>query len=139
MASRASDGLQRVLTAADDGTLEQLCRRHGIDLLGVFGSAVRQLHDPEAPDPHDLDIAVRFTGDNDILEVVNDLTNLAGLDEVDIAVLNRGGPVIRTSALTGLMLYEEQPGAWVRAQMAAIAEWQDTAHLRRLQRELLAS
>lgn len=138
MANPASDGLQRLLAGADDGTLEQLCERLGIDLLGAFGSAVRQLHDPEAPDPHDLDIAVRFTGDSDILDVVNGLMDLTGIDDVDVAVLNRGGPVIRFEALSGLGLYEREPAAWATAQMAAIAEFHDTAHLRRLDLEALA-
>jgi hypothetical protein len=59
-------------------------------------------------------------------------------DRVDVAVLNEAGPTLRARALTGRGLYENERGAFAVAQMAALAEWRDTAWLRRLDLERMA-
>ena len=40
----------------DDGALADLCRRHGISRLALFGSALRNEHGPES----DIDLLVEF-------------------------------------------------------------------------------
>lgn len=129
--------LDRLMAATRRGDVDVLCERHGVELLRVFGSAVRRLHDPEAPAPRDLDVAVQFTGQSHLLEVVSELVELTGYDGVDLAVLDHAESVLRSEALTGVGLSEGQPGAWATAQMAALAERRDTAHLRRLDLEAL--
>lgn len=48
------------------------------------------------------------------------VSELAGIDTVDLMVLNRAGPVARERALVGcLLLYEGRAGVFANAQIAA--------------------
>lgn len=135
-------GLAVLRAAAGDGRLDALCDRLGIDLVSVFGSAVRSAR-PGDPEPADLDVAVRFGGSTgrDVLGVVNALSELAGVERVDVMDLARAGIVARSRALGpgALPLYERHRGDYARAQMAALTLEMDTEHLRRLDLQLLAS
>jgi hypothetical protein len=136
--ANAREALGRLRAAARDGRLEALCRRHGIRLLGAFGSAT----DPSWPDPHDLDVAFQFEHGirGDIVAVINGLVDLLHFQDVDVMDLGRADAVARTSGLVGgEPLYESQPGAFARAQEHAVKERLDTAWLRRIDLELLAS
>jgi predicted nucleotidyltransferase len=124
----ATDAAQRLAAAARDGSLDQLCARRGVRLLALFGSAARGTPTPAS----DLDIAVEWLADGDVVELLDALTAVTRFDRIDLAVLNGAGPTLRARALTGIGLYENQPGAYAVAQMAALAEWRDTAWLRRL-------
>lgn len=121
--------------AAESGELDELCARHRVRVLTVFGSTARG-----EPNPRDLDIGVLFKPDAnpDYLEIIADLMELTGAN-VDFVHLNRGGPVIRERALVGsVTLYESEPGALASAQLSAIGERIDTDKMRRLDLELLA-
>lgn len=136
--NQARAALQRLRDAADDGRLEALARRHHIRLLGAFGSTT----DPDWPDPHDLDIAVEFerAAEIDFIQVILDLIDLVQFDDVDVMHLNRAGPVAQTSGLVGgEPLYESEPGAFDEARARAVTARLDTAWLRRIDLELLAS
>ena len=127
--------LTRLRAAADDGRLDQVCQRHGIRVLTVFGSAVR----PEA-EPRDLDVAVAFKPEvaGDVLAVLDALSELTGSDDLDLMVLDRAGPVARERALVQcLPLYESEPTAYATAQVAALGERMDTEWLRALDLETL--
>ncbi len=127
--------LDRLRSAADDGRLEQLCRRHGVRVLTVFGSAAR----PDA-DPRDLDVAVGFEPHHtaDVLGVLDELTVLTGSDDVDLLVLERAGPVARERALVQCVpLYESEATAYAAAQVAAMGERMDTEWLRALDLEAM--
>jgi hypothetical protein len=106
-------------------------------LLTVFGSAVdeRRLRPPR-----DLDVAVRLSPEADIVAVVNGLVDLAGSADIDVMDLDRANVVGRARALGPgcVPLYEAEPGGFARSQMAALTEAMETAHLRRLDLELLA-
>lgn len=140
--------LDRLLGATERGEIDSICEQRGVELLGVFGSAVRRHRDPDAPEPHDLDVAVQFTdqqrqraktlGDDPLLGLIGDLTDITDLDQLDVAVLDGGTPELRAAGLTGIALFERAPGAWATAQMAALAEYYDTRHLRLLDLEALA-
>lgn len=128
-------GLVRLQAAAADGRLDLLCRRHGVRVLTVFGSAVRP-----AGDPRDLDVAVLFEPDRrrDLLALVDDLSVLTGSDELDLMVLDDADPVARERALVEcLPLYESEPSAYAHAQVAAMGERMDTAWLRAMDLETL--
>ena len=59
--------------------------------------------------------------------------------DIDVVLLDAGGPVIRERALVGsVVLDESEPGAWASAATAAMLERIDTEWLRRLDLELLA-
>jgi predicted nucleotidyltransferase len=127
--------LDRLRAAADDGRLERLCRRLGIRVMTVFGSAVRQ-----DTAPRDLDVAVGFERDHpgDVLLVLDALGELTGSDDLDLMVLDRAGPVARERALVQCVpLYESEPSAYATAQVAAMGERMDTDWLRALDLETL--
>jgi predicted nucleotidyltransferase len=115
--------------------LDELCARHGVLVLTVFGSAARG-----EPRARDLDIAV-ITGPGlrfDAVGLVAELVELTGVDAVDLAHLNRGGPVIRERALVGsVALFEDAPGRFATAQTAAIGLRIETDAMRRLDLDLL--
>lgn len=133
--STPAAGLVRLRAAATSGALAALCEQHGVRVLSVFGSAARG-----EVAARDLDIGV-FTesgGPLDLVELVTDLVTLTGVDAVDLAHLNRAGPVLRERALVGsVALFESAPGQFAAAQTAAIGERIETDGLRRLDLELL--
>jgi predicted nucleotidyltransferase len=139
--------VRRLDTATDDGTIDELGARFGLRLLGIFGSATALLDaGPDddgaasvAAGPHDVDLAVAFAGTPDVLGLIGALTDLLGVDEIDLLVLDGADSVVRSEALCGIGLFESEPGAWAEAQIAAIAERWDTAWMRRLDLEVLGS
>jgi predicted nucleotidyltransferase len=124
----AREAAQRLIEATRDGSLDELCLRRRVRLLALFGSAARGT--PTATS--DLDVAIEWIADGDVLGLLDALTTLTRFDRIDLAVLNGASPTLRARALSGLGLYESEPGAFAVAQMAALAEWRDTAWLRRL-------
>lgn len=133
MGHDAIAALDQLRSAAEDGTLDEICGRHGVRVLGVFGSVLTSSH------PRDIDIGVGFQGPGrDVLGLIDDLTQLTGSDQLDVAVIDGAEPVLRARALSGLGLYESEPGVFASEQMAALAEERDTAWLRRLDLETLA-
>ena len=129
------EGLARLRTSAESGELDVLCRRHRVRVLTVFGSAARG--DPGA---RDLDIGVLLEpgATVDYLGLIRDLDRITEAD-IDVVLLDAGGPVIRERALVGsVVLDESEPGAWASAATAAMLERIDTEWLRRLDLELLA-
>lgn len=134
--STVREGLERLRAAAADGSLRDWCRRRGVDLLVVHGSAVT-----EEPAPADLDVAVRLVEyrPGDVLPLVDDLVRLTGTEAVDLMVLNRAGCVAREQALIhGEPVVELAPGAFAREQVRATMERLDTDWLRRLDLALMA-
>lgn len=132
MGRNAATALSRLRAAAQDGMLDEICERHHVRVLGVFGSAL------SSSEPDDLDVGVGFRRrGGDVLALIDDLTALTGFDRLDVAVIDGADPVLRGRALSGLGLYECAEGVFATEQMAALAEERDTAWLRRLDLETL--
>lgn len=132
MGEHATTALDRLRSAAEDGTLDEICERRGVRVLGVFGSALTSAN------ARDLDVGVGFlSGGGELLGLIGDLTDLTGFDGLDVAVVDGADPVLRARALSGLGLYECAAGVFATEQMAALAEERDTAWLRRLDLETL--
>ncbi|WP_219415719.1 nucleotidyltransferase family protein [Pseudonocardia nigra] len=130
-----ADGLARLRSAADSGELDAVCARHGVRVLSAFGSATRG-----EPGARDLDIAVISEpgAPFDPVALVTALVDLTGMERIDLAHLNRAGPVLRERALVGAVpLFESAPGRYAAAQTAAIGERIETDAMRRLDLELL--
>jgi predicted nucleotidyltransferase len=136
--SGARRSMNSLLAAAEDGRLEALCDRFGLDLVSVFGSSL----DPDVDDPGDLDVAIRFEDPSrgDAVGAVGALAELVGSDQIDVMVLNGAGVVARSRALgpQARGLFEKRAGLYALAQMAALAEEMETSHMRRRDLELLA-
>lgn len=133
MTRNARQALARLREAAADGTLDRVLEPLDVDLLGAFGSALR-----DDGDPGDLDIGARFTGKARLLELIDALVALTNYDRIDVAVITGDHPVLDANALTGLPLYEREAGQFAEAQMAALGHSRDTAWLRTLDLEQLA-
>jgi len=136
MAASPAEGLARLREAAESGELDAFCTKHHVRILTVFGSTARG-----EPTARDLDIGIMTEPgtDFDIFRAAYELMVLADLDDVDVAHLNRGGPLIRERALVGsVLLYERSPGMFATAQMAAVGERMETDRFRRQNLELLA-
>jgi predicted nucleotidyltransferase len=131
-----ADSLDRLRAAADDGRLDDLARRHGLTLMTVFGSAVRT---PERA--RDLDVAVSLrAGTHGLLALVGELADLTASDDVDVLVLDAASPTARFSGLVGAQpLYEASAGLFARTQMAAALEFYETAWLRDLDLQRMAT
>lgn len=130
------DALRRLQAAAADGRLGDVCERFGVLVLGAQGSAV------EGGRPaRDLDLAARTRSGplDDWLDLAEALAELCGGAEVDLMDLERASPVARTQGLSGIPLYEDRAGRFATEAIAALSERLDTAWLRRLERQLLAS
>ena len=130
-----SEGLVRLRTAAASGELDALCAQRSVRVLTVFGSTAR-----DEPTARDLDVAVISEpgAPFDQVALLNDLVDLTGVQAVDLAHLNRAGPVLRERALVGsVALFESAPGRFADAQTAAIGERIETDPMRRLDLDLL--
>lgn len=134
----ARQALATLREAAQDGRLDGLCDRLGLDLVSVFGSTVRSA----TSEPGDLDIAVRFRAGaaRDPLRAVEELIRLLRYDNVDVLDLAGAGVVARARALgaDSEPLYERDPGGYALAQIAALTVEMETEHLRRLDLRLLS-
>lgn len=127
----------QLVQAAEDVRLTELCCRHDICLVTVFGSAVR---DPAGA--HDLDVAVLFRrgADRSTLKVLAELIALAGTEAVDLMVLNDASPSARFNGLVGATpLFEDEPGRWAVTQMAAAGAVFDTEWMRRAELARMAA
>lgn len=133
------EALAVLVAAAEDGRLDEICDRFGLDLVSVFGSVL----DDRVAEPSDLDVAVRFgpAVETDHVGVISALTELVGCERLDVLVLNRAGVVARSRALGpgSRGLFERERGAYALAQMAAVTEEMETAPMRRRDLELLAA
>ena len=75
-----------------------------------------------------------------VLVLLDDLSVLTGSDDVDLLVLDGAPPTARFAGLVGAQpLYEESPGLFARTQMAAALEFYETAWLRDLDLQRMAS
>lgn len=131
--SDAREALRRLHAAADDGRLDRLCSEHDVRLLVLFGSAAT-----DAPDPGDLDLAYLPGKATQPLRFLDAVVGLVGDDRVDLVRLDRAGPVVNHRAFSGTGLYESEPGLFARQRDLALRRYFDTAHIRRVQAEVLA-
>ena len=71
-------GLPALRRAGEDGQLDALAHRAGLELVVVFGSVT----DPSVGEPADLDVAVRFSdcAPPDHVDVTNELIQCQLLD-----------------------------------------------------------
>ncbi|GAA2182866.1 hypothetical protein GCM10009785_23940 [Brooklawnia cerclae] len=95
--------------SAASGALARLCRRHRVDVLVLFGSAV------DSQTPGDIDLAVAFEHGavSDLLGFVDALATLVPGNHVDVMDLDRAGPVAQHRALTRCrVLYMRTPAAF---------------------------
>ncbi len=104
------EALDRLRNATRTGELDELCARHRVRIMSVFGSTAAGVEHPR-----DLDVAVGFEpgAKADVLGLLEDLVALTGTEAVDLLVLDRAGPVAKERALVGAVpLYESERSAY---------------------------
>lgn len=134
-ASRVLAAVEELRRAQSDGRLDAICDGHDVEVLTLHGSAGRG-----EPDPRDVDVAVRFVSDDhDLVALQLALSDLVSLD-VDLMDTHRASVTARARAFGhgATPLFESSPGAFARAQMAALGLEMDFAPLRRRQLETMA-
>lgn len=133
---RPREALERLLTARDEGRLDALVDKHGIELLVVFGSAAHQDGDRV---PSDLDLAVSHDGRADLLEMMTDLYHLTRFERFDLLDLERAGIVARGESLgDGRLLWERRDGDFAERQLTALATMWETRWMRDIDLRRLA-
>ena len=112
----------------DEGKLDDVARRYGLDLVVVFGSQTRGRAVPDS----DVDVAVRFQrrpwGDVDReLDLIGELVAaITGDGDLDVAFLNGAGPLLLFQvACTGKLLYEKTPGTFALFRSYAARRYYD--------------
>ena len=129
----------RLVSLAKSGGLDATCEQFGVRVMCAFGSATSE---STLRPPEDLDIGVSFVdrvaGRRRRIALWTALVDLTGCEAIDLVVLDVDDPVLRAEALTGFGLYERASGDLAVMQMAALGERRDTAHLRRMNLELMA-
>lgn len=136
--SSVTEALERLDAARGSGALAELCRRHEVELLVLFGSAASTSPSARAPRDVDLAVAFRHGAERRLLDVIEDLAALIGGDQLDVMDLATAGPVAMQRALTrGVVLYAETPQAFTERQIFALNHYIETAPLRRAALESL--
>lgn len=131
----ARQALAKLVEDSSAGRLDALFARHGVELMTAFGSATR-----DEGAAGDLDLAVSLTPESDLYALVSDLVGYLSCDGIDVVDLRTAGVVLKAEALgVCVPIFESRPGLYARRQMAALTERMETAHLRRLDLELMSS
>ncbi len=121
---------RRTLLSMSDSEVDALCRRHGVRVLTLFGSAA----DPVEAHPNDLDIGVLFEPGvrPDLLALLADLVATLGTEHIDLLDAQRASETARRRAIAdGRPLYESEPTAYATAAMAADTMYMETRRMRR--------
>lgn len=109
------------------GRLPELFAAKPVRLAYLFGSAAGR----GAPD--DLDVAVLMR-EGAPLDLWDDLVRLLGTDRVDLVDLAQAPPLLRFQIVRdGALLFRESGETENEFELAAIREYRDTGHLRKIQ------
>lgn len=104
----------------------------GCKLIVLFGSTARR----EAGDREDLDLGVLGARPLDAVAVTNRLIQELGVQEVDVADLNRADPLLLAMvAREGVPLFEAEPGAFAQFASLALRRYADTRKFREFERQ----
>lgn len=117
--------------------LYRYARKKGVEALYLFGSTVSGKRTPLS----DVDIAVLLPedvpGDQYLerrLEMMVELSDLLGIDKVDLVILNRAPPLLVHRVITrGKLIYARDDLKRTRFEARAIQEYLDTKPLYELE------
>lgn len=143
-------GVRRLRHAADSGQLAELARRYRLELITLFGSSrsrpksagdidIAYLPAFNPADSQDSSRTQTATGSKSSrslpthVQLMIDVEELTGCDQIDLMNLKRATPVALFAALAhGEPLYESQRGIFANQQIQAMGIFRDTAHFRDL-------
>jgi predicted nucleotidyltransferase len=137
--STSTAPLEELLNGVVSGSLETLpevCRRHRVLLLVLFGSTVKGRRHEES----DLDLAVLFDGESEddswILEEDRLAIELEELlrprCDLSLVALNRATELLQKEVSDhGVVLYADDPHRWLLYRISANRRFEDTEKYRR--------
>lgn len=120
----------------DSRKLVMLCRKFDLSLVVLFGSQASG----RAIERSDIDLAV-WTRRHPIPDmfktnVLNAFMDLLVRDDVDVVLANYAEPILQMEIVQqGKVLYESEPGEFVRFQLRALKAYEDAKKLYQWQRE----
>lgn len=104
----------------------------GCRLIVLFGSVVRR----DGRVPEDVDLGVLGTRPLDVVTVTNRLIQALGVQQVDVADLNRADPLLLAAvARDGIPLFEAVPGDFAAFASLAVRRYADTRKFRESERQ----
>ncbi len=118
--------------------LADLARRHGLELVLLFGSAARGRLQARS----DVDLAVLLAGRRDLPwdergELVHGLSSLYPGREVDLALINSADPLFLKQIAEGAQLLHGSPRRLAELRMTAFRRYQDHRRFLDLERSYL--
>jgi predicted nucleotidyltransferase len=120
----------------DKEKLENLCRKHKIQLIILHGSYARG----NASGKSDIDIGILSREKFDLnnrLNVLNDFGEIFG-DKFDPVFLNGAEPLISYQvAIHGKPVFEETEGIFQRFRIQAVARYMDSKKFRNMEKSYL--
>jgi len=114
--------------------LADVCHRHGVSLVVLFGSQATGMARPDS----DLDLGI-LVDEYPVepareLALIRDLVYALRRADLDVIILNQANPSLcYQAARDGRPLYEREPGTFDRFRFRAWKRFIDTARFRRLQ------
>jgi predicted nucleotidyltransferase len=128
-------GELRALVEGELSRVQEICRRHNVLLLVLFGSTVTGRRHADS----DLDLAALFEGppgsdwyrrEDALLNELEDA--LLPRCEVQLVALNRAPELLQKEiADTGVVLFSDAPDRWTLWRMRAYRAYEDTEKFRR--------
>jgi predicted nucleotidyltransferase len=115
--------------------LPPLLEKHGVLLAYLFGSLCR--HVATGDTANDVDLAV-WSPDMPAYRLREPIADCLGTERLDLVDLQRASPVLRFEILrAGQPFYVADEDFQQRYELQTVRVYQDTAYLRRRQREIL--
>lgn len=122
-----SDSLKPIDKEELGKRLSPLFADRSLRLVILFGSHAKGKVHPKS----DIDIAFLFDAPADILNLTNTVNRLLQKDDVDVVDLYRASPLLRYAVVrNGTVLYEREPGLFIRFFSLSYRMYVDTKKLR---------
>ncbi len=122
----APDQTTEIFCSIDEGRLQDICERYGLELVVIFGSRARG----RATETSDCDVGVlRKEGivpAGDFLQLAYQLSRALNLGNVDLVDLGRASPLLKYEVSRwGKPVYQAEPSVFVRFRVLAWKLYQD--------------
>jgi predicted nucleotidyltransferase len=122
----APDQTTEILRSIDEGLLQDICERYGLELVVIFGSRARG----QACATSDCDVGVlRKKGivpAGDFLQLAYQLSQALKLGNIDLVDLRRASPLLKYEVSRwGKPIYQAEPSVFVRFRVLAWKLYQD--------------
>lgn len=107
--------------------LKKIAEKYGIDMLVLFGSQATGKTHPKS----DVDIAVLGRAKFDIYRLMIELYEIFKRSDVEVVDLSSVSPTLmRAVARDGKLIYEKNPGSFLKWKIYTGKIWMETAWLR---------